>query len=81
MKHTSNFRLSSQAIAALSMLAEKLHMSKTDIVEHAIAEYSLHYTNHPLLKFAGTLSEKEADIMLNTIYSSRKNKDIPTYDD
>ena len=77
MKHTSNFRLSTQAIAALSMLAKKLHMSKTDIIEHAIAEYSAHYVQHPLLKFAGDLSEKEADSILDTIHSSRKNKDIP----
>jgi hypothetical protein len=78
MKHTTNFRLSTQAFAALSLLAKKLNISKTDIVEHAISEYCTLHTSHPLLKFAGDLSNNDSAEMIDIIYSSRKNKTIPT---
>jgi len=80
MKQPTNFRLNKQSMVVISMLAEKLGVSKTDVVERAIAHFGHHLEHHPLLAFAGTLHDNEADAMIEEIYASRQNKDIPTDD-
>lgn len=76
MRQAINFRLSSQAIFALTSLAKRQHVSKTEIVERALDIYAKRdqKSTHALLKCAGTLKEKEAEDLLQTIYSDRHTK-------
>jgi len=78
MKRAVNFRLSSQTLAALSRLEKKMHLSKTAVIEKAILFYvkkELSNQSH-ILEFAGMLSDKEADLMLKAIETTKHNKDI-----
>lgn len=76
MKQVMNFRLSSEAVSILAVLKEELQTSKTDIIEDALRLYAKKKLAHeqPLLKYAGILSENDAQTMLSSIRSSRKNK-------
>lgn len=78
MKQVINFRLSEQALSALTLLEKKLHCSKTAIVEKALQVFAKkELTNQArILKFAGALSQKEADRMLTSIAENKHNKDI-----
>ena len=78
MKHVVNFRLTSQAINTLSILEKKLHTSKTAIVEKALQNYAKKelLSHNPLLAYAGTLDGKEASTMLDSITSSKYNKNL-----
>lgn len=80
MKQAMNFRLSLQTIAILTALEQRLHKSKTAVVEEALSRYANEQIHTPsdLLEFAGLLSEKEADTMLNTIQAHKHNKKIKT---
>lgn len=78
MKQAINFRLSKQAITVLSLLAESLELSKTEILERALQSYfELHNAEQhsPLMAFAGILSNEDADDMLKSIYNSRIDTD------
>lgn len=77
MKQTVNFRLSNEAIIALSLLSDELHTSKTEIVEKALEAYAKKKlsTPHPLLKYAGMLNTQEAASMLDIVASCKHNKD------
>ncbi len=76
MKQAAHFRLSNKAISALLMLEEKMHTSKTAVVEKALldlAKKELLQKNN-LLAFAGSLKTKAADEMLSAIKSQKHNK-------
>lgn len=76
MKQAMNFRLSMQTIAILTTLEQKMHASKTAVVEEALryyAEKKMH-AQSGLLDFAGVLNENDADEMLNTIQKNKHNK-------
>ncbi len=73
MKQAINFRLSKHSIMVLSLLAQSLELTKTEIMERAlqaffekesVAEHS------PLMAFAGILNKKDADDMLAAMYST-----------
>lgn len=78
MKQAINFRLNNQAITALSQLENKMHISKTAIVEQALQWYAkkMLFSKGKLIEFAGILNNKEADALLHTIKSNKVNKDI-----
>lgn len=78
MKQAVNFRLSNKAITTLSFLEERLHTSKTAIIENAIQVYakSKELSKNPLIKYAGILSEDEGHAILKTIKDSRHNKNF-----
>lgn len=80
MKQVMNFRLSLQTVAILSALEQKLHASKTAVVEEALRYYAQKkiQTQSGLLDFAGVLNEKDADEMLKTIQTNKHNKKIET---
>ena len=80
MSQMVNFRLKEQTINVLIMLEKKLHYSKTAIVEKALQLYAQKELAKQtrLLKFAGCLNKKEADIMLASIHENKNNKDIET---
>lgn len=77
MKQAMNFRFTPQTISLLHQLEEELHLSKTAVLEQALislAKKKLSAAPNPLLSFAGKMSEKDADSLLDSISSSRKNK-------
>jgi predicted transcriptional regulator len=78
MKRVVNFRLSEQAVHVLLELEKKMHYSKTAIVENALQMYAKKELGKQaaILKFAGSLNEQDADIMLDEIYENKHNKDI-----
>ncbi len=78
MKQVVNFRLSHQAITALSMLEDKMHTSKTAIIEEALQLYAkkVLFPRGEIFDFAGILNDEEADLLLKNIQSSKVNKDI-----
>lgn len=78
MKQAINFRLSKHSITVLSSLAESLDLSKTEIMERALQAYfeiESAQRHSPLMEFAGILSNEDADVMLESIYSSRIDTD------
>lgn len=76
MKKALNFRLNHQAIILLTMLEEKLHTSKTAVIEESLEYYAKMKlkTKNPLMRYAGILSDGTADKMLVIIKKDRKNK-------
>lgn len=77
-KRAASFRLSNQATLTLSFLEQKMGTSKTDIIERALQFYAKKKiaNQDTLMGYAGILNEKEADHMLDTIKSSRRNKKL-----
>lgn len=78
MKQSINFRLSKHSITVLSSLSESLELSKTDILERALQTYyeiTCTEPDSPLMKFAGILGSKDAEDMLEAIYTSRIDSD------
>ena len=82
MKYSVNFRLSEQAILNLSVLQKKLHTSKTQIIENALLLYAKNKypQQKKILQYAGILSSQDAELMLKTINTNKKNKDIYSLD-
>jgi hypothetical protein len=76
MKQLATFRLGQHSAAAIDAVSKALGISKTQVVEQAVQEMArkVRASKHPLLQFAGTLSAKEADKMLDTIRTSRRSK-------
>ena len=78
MKQAMNFRLSQQANTVLSELTNRLQLSKTEIIERALMRYYERKKKQavsPLMEFAGILSSKEADFLLESIHESRLSKE------
>lgn len=77
MKQLVNFRLSEQSLNILAILENKLHHTKTAIVEDALQFYAKKEfaKQSQLLKYAGTLSKKDADVMLEAV-NNKHNKDF-----
>jgi len=82
MKQVVNFRLSNRAITALSMLQNKMHLSKTAVIEEALQLYAKQKLRQEdkLFEFAGILTDKEAENLLNTVSSNKMDKDIEDLD-
>jgi hypothetical protein len=78
MKQATNFRLEQDVLTTISVLANDLHTTKTDVIEKAVIQYaaSLGTKRNSLLQFAGSLDANEADTILNTIYLDKNSKDI-----
>jgi hypothetical protein len=78
MKHAMNFRLNQQAINILLLLEKNMHTTKTAVIEAALEDYAKRRLpkRHELLAYAGILKNDEAEIMLNHIRASRRNKNI-----
>lgn len=76
MKKAVNFRLSEQAIAILLLLENKMHTTKTAILESALLEYAKEKTisQNTLMHYAGMLSHQDGDDMLKNIKSRRRKK-------
>lgn len=76
MKQPVNFRLSQHALSILALLEKKLHTSKTAVIEKSLLFYVEQKlkSHHALMKFAGVLSEKTSDDMLNIIKENKHNK-------
>ena len=64
MKRAINFRLDEVVLKTIAALAQELHTRKTDIVEQSI------------LQFAGTLSENDAEDLLQSIQRDKTTKDV-----
>jgi len=79
MKHLSNFRLESSTIFIVNHLSKELGTSKTAVVEEAIKYYAdkLQDKKNDMLRFAGSMSDGEADKILESI---RNNKDSKALD-
>jgi hypothetical protein len=78
MKKMVNFRLNEQIIGIISLLENKLHCSRTAVVEQALQFYAQKKMaeHENILKYAGVLSAQDANIMLSNIKDSRQNKDV-----
>lgn len=78
MKQAINFRLEEVVLKTIAALAQDLHTSKTDIVEQSVLQFAakVNYKKNKLLQFAGTLSENDADDLLNAIQQDKTSKDI-----
>jgi len=72
--------LDSKLINTISSLAVKLKTSKAEIVKRAVDNYAegINKNNkkNPLMAYAGILTEDEAEEILNSIYRSRKSKNM-----
>jgi len=70
----------SKLFNTISTLAVKLKISKAEIVKRAVDNYAEGVTKNTkknrLMAYAGILPEEEADKILNSIYHSRKSKNI-----
>lgn len=78
MKKAVNFRLKPETLVLLTMLEQKLHISKTEIVQQALDFYAKKELSNKndILSYAGVLSEHESVQMLELIKSSKYNKTI-----
>ena len=78
MKQAINFRLEEVVLKTIAALAQDLHTSKTDIVEQSVLQFAakVNHKKNKLLQFAGTLSENDADDLLNAIQQDKTSKDI-----
>lgn len=75
MRQLTNFRLSIQASNILAYLAKKTHSSKTAVLEQALSFYAKQkISKSPLADLAGTISEKDADLMMATVTSDKRSK-------
>ncbi len=69
--------LDNKLLNTISSLAVKLKTTKADIVKRAVDNFAEEITKkNPLMAYAGILAEDEADEILNSIYRSRKSKNI-----
>ena len=78
MKKAVNLRLEERIIVILNNLSHEFHTTKTEIVEKAIEKFSKESKrqhNH-LMAFTGTLSDKDADRMLDTIQNDKNRKEF-----
>ncbi len=72
-----NLVLDNNLLTTISSLAERLKLSKEEIVKKAVNSYEKKVNQeNSLMSYAGILDEKEADDILNCIYSSRQNKEL-----
>lgn len=78
MKQVVNFRFSEQTIRTLALLQDKLHCSKTAIVEKALRLFAKKefVKQSVILQYAGALNKQEADAMLISINENKHNKEI-----
>jgi len=78
MKRAVNLRLDENVIYTLNQLSKELNTTKTDIVEKALRLFSKNNQEQQnnLLKFAGTLKDKEADKMIEDIKNNKNSKDF-----
>lgn len=74
-----NLVLDNKILNTISVLAERLNTSKEEIVKKAVQNYAKKVrTKNRLMKYAGVLETEEADEILDTIYSNRRDKRIET---
>jgi predicted transcriptional regulator len=78
MKQAVNFRLNESTIHALGMLEQKLHCSKTAIVERALQFYAKRELTKQqlIMEYAGVLKASNAEEMLASIKDNKHNKKI-----
>ena len=78
MKKAVNLRLEERIIVLLNNLSNEFHTTKTEIVEKAIEKFSKESKrqHNRLMAFAGTLSDKEADKMLDMIQNDKNCKEF-----
>ena len=78
MKRAVNLRLDENVIYTLNQLSKELNTTKTDIVEKALHLFSKNNQaqHNNLLKFAGTLKDREADKMIEDIKNNKDSKDF-----
>jgi hypothetical protein len=76
MKQVVNFRLNERAMNALVMLEQKLHCSKTAIVENALQFYAKKELSKQqlIMEYAGALKVNDADDMLASIRENKHDK-------
>ncbi len=69
MKRAVNFRLDNQTITTLSLLEERLNISKTAIVEKAVPDYAKKklMKQAQYMNYAGCLSEEDSGMILKAI--------------
>ncbi len=67
MKKAANFRFNVQTLYLLTALAEKMHLSKTAVIENALEAYAK--KQHSLFKYAGSLNQQQADRIQLAIHS------------
>jgi predicted DNA-binding protein len=78
MKRLSNFRLESSTIFIVNHLSKELGISKTAVVEEAIKFYAdkLQDKRNSILRFAGVITDDEADNMLESINNNKNSKNL-----
>lgn len=76
MKHPTAFRMTDNTLSIINMLSSELHISKTAVIEEAVSFYAQEKHKNKLLKYAGILSDEEANTLLETMYSSRHDKTL-----
>lgn len=78
MKKIVNFSLDHKSVNLLSTLAAKYHVSKTKIMEEAIAMFAEKKSKQKsdIISFSGSLKEEEGLDILQTIQEDRRNKDV-----
>jgi predicted transcriptional regulator len=78
MKKAVNLRLEERIIVLLNNLSDEFHATKTEIVEKAIEKFSREskQQQNRLMDFAGKLSEKDAEKMLDAIDKDKNHKEF-----
>ena len=72
-----NLVLDNKLLNIISSMAAQLKTTKEDIIKRAVTSYAEKMKQkNRLMSFAGILEEKEADELLNSIYSSRQDKKV-----
>jgi hypothetical protein len=72
-----NLALDNKLLNVISSMAAQLKTTKEDIIKRAVTSYAEKMKQkNRLMSFAGILDEKEADELLNSIYSNRQDRKV-----
>ncbi len=72
----ANLALDNKVLQTIALLAKQLRTTREDVVREAVDSYAEKVNKkNPFMKFAGLLSEDEADEMLSVIYGNRRSKE------
>jgi hypothetical protein len=73
-----SFRFQPKTLKILEKLEQQTNRNRTELLEEAVSTLNSKLqkkgSEHPLAKFAGILSEEEANQMLETLNESRKEQ-------
>jgi hypothetical protein len=76
----TTFRIKPSIMANFKLLENVLRLNKTEILDLAITNLTentlIHKNSHPLAKYIGSISSKDAESMINSIKLSKKEQNM-----